>query len=301
LAPPENLVQELGLIVFPVTVESVREELRRQINALHPDRTGGTFPSPQVEERYHQLRTALASLDGSQLPAPVSLEAVSQNLQEVSRRLDTALANHEIAFTATRLSSEQIRGDARAKYAPRKLGSAVFAAVCGAILTLATLLKDNPLFGPVARSAFILVALGILFAVSGGTFAFLWYKEHRAARRVDWLMSDGGMSMLLRNLILYRGVKDTSEEVLVSKSELIGVIQGLGRPWARRSFARWWKRIIQPQIPTVLAESIVNQHLEILLQRQVIQPKGLQGVEPVFVIRSGVVRDLRAGSYYGEW
>jgi hypothetical protein len=296
-----ELVTDLGLAVDPITPQSVRAVIRQQIAALHPDRSGGEFPSSDVKERYHRLCEALSALDG-QLPVPAALDALVQRFETIENRLAVVLASQQMASEATvsKRSREDIRRDARTPYSSRKIGSGVFGAISGAVLTLSAFLKDNPLFGAIPRNPYLLGTLGSVFVLSGVAFGLLWFKEHRAGRRAEWLMSHYGLSVLLRQLIGYRDQGESEEkEVYVTNSELVRAIFE-SRRWSRSPVLRSIEGLLHPRLPTALAETIAGQHFQELLARGVIRPSGLRGIEPVYAIGAGVVRDLREGHYYFE-
>lgn len=295
-----ELVKDLELTIEPVTLESVRSEIRKQIVTLHPDRNGGSFSSDDDEKRYHQMIDALNLLSDPSLPIPIGMSVINKQLQEIDNQLKIIRTSHlmESEQNTTRKYKDSVKNEARKYYTTGKIGSMVFCAICAAILTLSKSLKDNLLFGFIGKSPMLLMLLGFVFATAGITFAFLWLKEYRAGRFVEWLLSDYGLSVLLRRVVGYGSRGD--EEVLVTKSALIDEMLELNRPWAPHSFIRWFKKILRPHLPTAICENIAGRQLQDLLNKQVIFPKGRRGIETVYVLEKAVVNDLIDGSYYDE-
>ena len=127
----DELRQEFQIPLDMVDRDEIRAELRRQLAALHPDKTGGKFASAEQESRYFRLSEALAYLDGD-LPVPVVLQGMTAKLQVIENRLAVWQSARDQGYTAT-MDSEAAKAVERLVAVPYRLpriGSAAFAAVC---------------------------------------------------------------------------------------------------------------------------------------------------------------------------
>lgn len=101
-----HLVEDLGLEANPYDLQAIRKELKNQLTQLHPDRSGGKFPSEAHEREYHRYAEALEYLEsqgGMLVPVAAATELVRQvtetvatlTRQPVEERILKATADHQ--------------------------------------------------------------------------------------------------------------------------------------------------------------------------------------------------------------
>jgi hypothetical protein len=136
---PTEVVSEFNLRPEGDSPDDILRCVRKELAAIHPDRSNNVFSSPEVEQRWHKLTKAkeylesvahgeMAMISISQLPALLRSmrEAAAEPLEERSSRF----------LNESRASIKQ------ATFFP-KLTSGIFAAVCAFLFTASNSLKDN--------------------------------------------------------------------------------------------------------------------------------------------------------------
>lgn len=142
-------LRDLGVDTNALTPEDLREILVSRLADLHPDKTGGDFSDPQVQEDFLAIKQALDRLDKerSSFSKLVPLTEVS-DLSEVLEQLRASSISQlgpQHAHT-----SDPYKAFTKKKYFLPKIGSAIFAALCLAMASLIGNFKQNPLY----KSAF---------------------------------------------------------------------------------------------------------------------------------------------------
>jgi hypothetical protein len=298
----EELRQEFQIPPDIVDRDEIRAELRRQLAALHPDKTGGKFASTEQESRFLRVSEALAHLDGD-LPVPVVLQGMTAKLQAIENRLAVLQSARQQGYTAT-MDSDAAKAVARLAAIPYRIpriGSCAFATVCGSIIAFSKILDGNPVFGAIGSSRVAVLALLVGFVVSGALFTLTWLKERRSGELVQWLLTDDGLASVVRGCIYPRDGRKEPESS-ITKREMADHIAWMDHIWHRSPFVRRLKQLLfAAPVSRTIAERIAHIHLSELLARGVVRSAGLKGIEPVFGLdpeRAKEIVESNAGALF---
>lgn len=157
-----DIINEFGLKAQGADFEEVRDELRKIMSSVHPDRNGGNFSSEEDKSRFLRAQEALRFLElnahagsalipVSHLPAVIS--ALSQALTTTSSSNANTLQLNYMPDARARISR---------RYTLPKIGSGVFAAATGFLVAFSDKFDKHPLLGPLLNermSQLILLAL----------------------------------------------------------------------------------------------------------------------------------------------
>lgn len=194
---PTEVVSELNLHPDGDSPEEILHCLRKELAALHPDKTAGKFASPADEERWHKLTSAkeyIESIARGQLAMiPIAeLPALIKSLREATQE--------SIAIRSSRLVAES-RANIRQRTFFPKLTSGVFATICGFLVATSGSLKDHPLFGHFLSHTYTQITLLILMFYAAVFFLMFWMREGRAERYLEWLLTSEGTHAILSNIL----------------------------------------------------------------------------------------------------
>jgi len=292
------LVNDLGLSPDSMDAATIRAELMRELANIHPDKSGGTFPNPQVEARFHRLRDAIEYMK-ERPPVPLELGALEAKLDAKFDAMIEGLnalrtvRSLEVSTLRRNEGDEELPRRSRQIYMPARIRSGVFASICGTILALLTIFRENPFLAPLAHSPVVLGSLLSFLIISSGAFSVLWLREYRAEKRTEWLSSDSGIATIMQAAlgIVKPQIGDNSV-ALVTKRDLVDAILNHNRPWERNLLFRSLKRLLHPTIPTRVAEEIASRHLQELVRRGSISPYDVQTFEPTYSVSKSVIEDL---------
>jgi hypothetical protein len=188
-----NIAEEFGLTAYAKEPEALRNELRKIVSELHPDKNAGNFKTDADKEKFLRAKEALEFLDaeiqnsGALIPIaqlPAVIKAVSEALA-VRPSVDTnSLHSTMLAETRSHLSR---------RFAVPKIGSGVFAAISGFLVTFSDKFEKNAILGPFLNDRVGQMFLLTLMAYSGLFFLMMWYREKRAEARAEYLMSESAL------------------------------------------------------------------------------------------------------------
>lgn len=296
------LREEFGISPDVVDRDQLRAELRRQLAALHPDKTGGSFSTAEQESRFHRLSEALTYLDGD-LPVPVVLHAMTAKLAVIENHLAAlqSLGGRGDRSVMGSDASEGVQKQVAEAYRMPRIGSAAFAAICGAIIAFSKMLDGNPVFGAIGASRAAVIALLSAFIASGAIFVLTWMKERRSAELVQWLLTDDGLASVARNCLYPR---DGSKEprLSITKREMVDHIAWIDHVWHKSAVVLRLKQLLfAAPVSRNVAGRVADMQLSELLARGIVRPSGLRGVEPLFAIdaqRAKEIIESDAGSVF---
>ena len=188
----DEMVSDIGLTAAPNDVTAVRRELRKCLAETHPDRNGGDFQSKDDEAQFNRLRMALDYVDKVTEEAK-ALVPITQLPAIVKAIGDMRIAPVDVRVSQlTTECKSEARTDIKSRYSLPRIGSGVFAAVCGFLVTFGQTFKDHPLLGQIADSYVTQMFLLVLAVYAGLFFALTWYAERRQEARLEWLLSEAG-------------------------------------------------------------------------------------------------------------
>ncbi|MFK0268312.1 hypothetical protein [Pseudomonas asiatica] len=218
-----DIINEFSLKSQDTELESVREELKKIMSSVHPDRNGGNFSSEEDKSRFLRVQEALrflelnahtgsAMIPVSQLPAVIN--ALSQALSTTSSPNANALQSNYMPDARARISR---------RYALPKIGSGVFAAVTGFLFAFPEKLGEHPILGPMMNETVTQALLLSLMMYSGLFFVISWYKEKRAEANAEYLMSESALSQLFD--IITNNSRENSETRRVSSRQILEAVE----------------------------------------------------------------------------
>ena len=191
-----DIVNEFGLQAQGADFEAVRDELKKVMSSIHPDKTGGNFSSEDDKSKFLRAQEALrflelssqassAMIPVSQLPAVIS--ALSQALASPSASNANALQSNYMPDARARISR---------RYTLPKIGSGVFAAVTGFLVAFSDKFDKHPLLGPLLNERTSQMFLLALMTYSGIFFLLSWYREKQSEANAEYLMSESALGHL---------------------------------------------------------------------------------------------------------
>lgn len=273
----------LALGADPSSTGSVRDALRRELARIHPDRNAGRFLSQSDEERFHELNSALEFCN-----RPISASLVPlQDIPAIVAAFRQAWAPEATAATPAQQRAEfreVARRDVHQQVMLPRVGSGIFAGVCGASLTFAGKLPDDTVFGPIFGTVFGRELLLILFLCSGLLFLWTWWSEQRQNASLEWLATDEG-----RRHVLWRTFRRPREgdgnAIRFSYADMIDAIRG-----GRQSLPLLF--LLPRGVSPAAAERLANLHIDELERRGVIKKVAGPLLDPEYEIERAVLQQL---------
>jgi hypothetical protein len=118
-----EVISELNLHPDEDSPEAILKCLRRELAALHPDKTDGKFPSVEAEERWHKLTSAkeyLESITQGQLAMiPISeLPALIRSMREASQEPIAVRSSQLVAESRRNIKQKTFFQSLRPVYLP---------------------------------------------------------------------------------------------------------------------------------------------------------------------------------------
>lgn len=220
-----DIINEFGLKAQGADFEEVRDELRKIMSSVHPDRNGGNFSSEEDKSRFLRAQEALRFLElnahagsalipVSQLPAVIS--ALSQALTTTSSSNANALQLNYMPDARARISR---------RYTLPKIGSGVFAAATGFLVAFSDKFDKHPLLGPLLNERMSQLILLALMVYSGMFFIFSWYKEKQSEANAEYLMSESALGQLFE--IITNKTTTNDEMRRVSSRQILEAVESV--------------------------------------------------------------------------
>lgn len=195
-----DIVTELDLKAPTDDPEAVRDELKRIMTSIHPDRNGGSFSSEEDKSRFLRAQEALRFIEISAKESSAMIP-VSQ-LPAVITALSQALAI-PLSSNASALQSNYMP-DARARISRRyifpKISSGVFAAATGFLVAFSDKFDKHPILGPLLNERISQLTLLTLMMYGALLFLIFWYKEKQSETNAEYLTSESALGQIFRAL-----------------------------------------------------------------------------------------------------
>lgn len=309
----EEIVTALKIDCDPNDRRGIRSAIRKRMAIIHPDRTAGSFTSPETQEEWQQFLDALEFLDSSE-DSPLAL-IPAENLPTLVEALTRSLAPPREGSLPAARGEFRAAGRSRISrhYRGPRVGSAVFAAICGGLFTGAPLLVEHPAFrffvGP-PISALTVPLLLVLFLVSGTLFLLTWVSDNRDTKRLEALASDRGIHRTLAKTLDRRwhstAQKDDGREMITFR--LVDLVRTISEEFypsvanrrsdkARRKRGQIsWANLILAicrkarevlynllhSLDEQTAEELAKLHIQELTNRRVVNRGGLKGISTLY-------------------
>jgi hypothetical protein len=282
----ETLCEEFGLDKkMPKT--KLRSAIKKQMLSIHSDKTGGDFPNIAIKQLYLRLQEALQYLENS--TNSVALQKRDMDAGAIEQRvaaLEASIQSRGLLLEET----AQRTSEFAAKYYRRGwLSSAVFAAICATILPFSQNLSNNFIFSSVASVLWIRILLASIFITSGTAFVIMRSKELRLKHKVSVILSEDGIAWAVRTCIY-----NYTDEIncKITQRKLMDAIGKCGVKWHKSKLIRWLQTQFGTKIPRDVAEIIAKAQISTLVERGVLQRRGIQGVEPLYVISDVIAKEI---------
>jgi hypothetical protein len=285
---PAEVVSDLNLHPDGDSPEDILRCLRKELAALHPDKTHGKFPTAADEKRWHELTTAKEYVEsvarGQLAMIPLNeLPALIKSMREASQE--------PIAVRSSRLVAES-RANIRQKTFFPKLTSGVFAAICGFLVAASGSLKDHPLFGHLLSYKGTQIGLLIVMFYAAVFFFMFWMREGKAERYLEWLLTGDGTRAILSRVL--RSATANENGFIFTFRQLVAEISG------RRRIDRSNMRMTDPlsmivgsrRIDQALAEKTAKIVVDRLKEEQVIQELPKRGLNQNYQISKDVANEI---------
>lgn len=290
-----DLVRDLGLKARPDDPDALRDEIRREIAAIHPDRHGGTFAKPDDQPRYQRLLEGLEFLDRPPSTALVPI----QDIPALVAAIKQALGPPEKTQTPLEARAE-FREIARTELHQRlflpRIGSGVFAAMCAFLFSVGEKFKEDPLVGlwVQSRTGKLMIFMSMLY--SALFFAMTWWMEQTASARAEWLATEDGRrhlcAKLLHEVPPHLSSPEDPKAFCFSFSDLVRVIRGQARHGLPLPF-------LPRGLSGAAAEKLARAHLDELEARGVVQRLPGKRLDVLYKMDTDAAEEMRHG--FHEW
>jgi hypothetical protein len=141
-----EMIKDLNLQLDSSDEIAIKSEIRKELSQIHPDKNNGQFNSDSDKERFNKLTLALDFLEEEKKESqalistnqPTAIvQAITNSLaptteERLNRKRDECRSIHKAAV--------------KSRYFFPRLGSGVFAAFCGLLITFAEQLKTQSTF-----------------------------------------------------------------------------------------------------------------------------------------------------------
>lgn len=264
----EALAKKLG--VDPDDRPAMLAFINARRAQIHPDTNGGTFASAEAEAEWHQLNKIVDYLTShsSASGAVITVDEVARHLALIARGAGPSIAQREATVV------EHARERAARHVALPRIGSGVFAALCGALFTFGQGLMEHPVFGPYVGTQGFFWLWGSLCVYSGAFFVFTWWAEQRAIARLEYWASDQGLRELAARLGYASSDVPKHERIRrFRRSRVLDIIQG------RQSTPFNW---ITGGIDRKAATEVAELQLDRMLETEVVTRLPGRTLDPVY-------------------
>lgn len=261
-----DIVDEFGLQAQGADFEAVRDELKKIMSSIHPDKNGGSFSSEDDKSRFLRIQEALrflelsaqassAMIPVSQLPAVIS--ALSQALAIPSSSNAKALQSNYMPDARARISR---------LYTLPKIGSGVFAAITGFLVAFSDKFDKHPILGPLLNERTSQMFLLMLMMYSGFFFLFSWYKEKQSETNAEYLMSESALGQLFE--IITHELTKSGETRRVSSLQICEAVERVSG--YRRNSSFFVPAIFSSRVDLQTIESAAAIQTQRLIERKVL-------------------------------
>ncbi|MGL5487393.1 MAG: hypothetical protein ACRDC6_14085 [Shewanella sp.] len=241
--------------------DALVRSLKSERSSLHPDKNGNKFDSNDAESRYHFLNSAIEHAN--------ELEAKSKQLIPMSEMtklvevMSKSIALHkepstkEIEIT----SRQNARFELSRKYKGKKIGSGVFAAFLGFLITQAPNLEKNPILKPFMSDPFFTQLMLIIGLYSAFFFVLLWVREGREESLATYMLSEAPLRKIFYLL------KSNAEKNIITSHD---IFEAVGKVTGNSHYSLF-KVLLGGRLCASTIDQIVEIQTQRLLERKVIE------------------------------
>ena len=280
----QQIVEELNLDCNSEDSEAVKKALKQLRSKLHPDNSGGKFLSPSEEEQYYAVLEALNFLteEKENRLAPVPQTNDSLGIQVLTQVLRQSTESH--FYTKESEFRKEIKSSIASQYIPARITSGVFASICGSLMAFSGAIKDNPVFGHLVNNSIIHMGIIAIFIYALIFFVFSWISEQKAARNVEYLMSESGRAhafeFLIHKVIHFPEQDEFSLPIYL---ECLESLTGFRSHGPTNVF-----HILPGRLTHVELEKIGKLHIEALESNGLVTRKQIKSIHPIYIIATDI-------------
>lgn len=278
-----DIVSALCLEVDPNDMVLLRRTIRDEMAAIHPDKTGGDFPTVETKDRYLSLGSARDWLD-SQGAHDSSIIRVSDMpaIVESIVRAQTVPVSTQLNQLRTECHEEQKRS-ASSRFSTQRIASGTIAAVCTLLFSFGGSLKDHPLLASIGDSTLFQIVVLIILFYALLFFALTWMRERREEGYASWLMSETGRTDSFREFCDEQPKRSSDNKVAISQSAYTHFLaKAQGRDRYLRNPSHLFSGGVK--LSHAVADKIARMHLLELEQRGVLTRSSTQALESVYEV-----------------
>ena len=275
------IVEQFELAADPTDSNSVLKALKKRLGELHPDRSGGSFTSDESRLTYHNIQSAIDSLESS--GALVPLKEVTALVEVLTRTMAPLAGAQEESLRVQRIG--RIKESVRAQHRGIKVTSGTFLAISSALLAFMESLKENPILGKLLEVQHADMVILVAWIYSGAFFALTWYRERRAESHAEFLSSEDGLSYILHEL-RYANLKPTTDgQLAFSRKHVVDIMHH------QRRYGASALQLLSSGIGRSAAETIASSQIEKLMSRGIVSRAPTKGVHEWFQVDKQLIED----------
>jgi hypothetical protein len=289
IARDNNVVVELG------NHKDLADALRKRLVSLHPDKSGGAFPSDEAKTDYHLIQDSIDFVEASaeQSTAVVPVAQVTSLIESVTKAL--ALRPPDTTLTGRQECRATIKADAKRRSFIPRLTSAVLATICGGVLAFAGLLKDNPLLSDLLKLKSVNGALIGGMILFGALYIRAWLKERSDEDGAEWYMSEEGLIATLERAVRYQNAHDDNW-IYVTRSDFRELVGRERSSLLTRLRHRRYRSY--PHLSEVASDKITDYLLQQYLERGILERMPESKLHTKFRISQQVAKEAESASGY---
>ncbi|PJL12869.1 hypothetical protein B9Y72_08785 [Stenotrophomonas maltophilia] len=280
-----KIVEQFELVADPTDTNSVLKALKKRLGELHPDRNGGSFTSDESRLNYHNIQSAIDSLESS--GALVPLKEVTALVEALTKTMAPLAGAQEETLRAQRII--HIKESVRAKHRGIKVTSGTFLAISTALLAFMGSLKENPVLGKILEIQHVEMAILLAWIYSGALFALAWYREKKAESRAEFLSSEDGLDYILHEL-RFASLKTTiNGQLTFTRRHIVDIMN------SQRRYGSSLLQLLAPGIGRSAAETIASSQIDKLMSRGIVSRAPIKDVREWFQIEKHLIdnHDMR--------
>lgn len=263
----------------------VLEALRAQLVSLHPDRTGGVFPSKGDEERYHKTQEAIAFVAFQEAFANAMVPAAA--IPEIIRAAQASIQHQSAPWSRSPELRRELSSSIRGRSFGPKLTSGILLTVSSALLAFLRTASTHPVLGVLASQGWFRYFLMTLWSLSACAFALSWYHERRADSKAEFLLSDEALADAFQHVAI-GSQYSRKRPGTFQRMDLEEAMQYVYRDYHKVQLIRLL--LYGPQHLDRTARSrAAEAHIRTLLDRRAIRRVDEPGVEEWFEIDSSLI------------
>lgn len=254
--------------------DALIRSLKHDRSSLHPDKNGNQFDSEDAEARYHFLNSAIEYVNELETKSKqlIPMSDVTKLVEVMSKSI--ALHNTPSTKEIENTSRENVRFELSRKYKGKKIGSGVFAAFLGFIITQFPDLEKNPILKPfISEPIFthLLLAIGLYSAFF---FVLLWIREGREESLATYMLSEAPLRKIFASL------KSNADENIISSHDIFETISRL----TNNSYHSPLNVLISGKLCASTIDQIVEIQTQRLIERKVIELIDTPNVDRIYKI-----------------